>query len=73
MSLPVPSAGERSLRIAGAGKTIVEFPVSIDQKANSKSSYIQLSEIDGNYFVREFSSGVAGQVFVFSVPSHLKP
>ena len=72
VSLPVPSIGNRGLQIVGAGQTILEFPLTVQERSNTNHSYLQLTQVGGSYFVREFSSGAAGQVFVFSVPK-LKP
>ncbi len=71
--LPAPSGGETSLRVVGAGKTVFEFPLLVEQQTSKKTSYLRLAQVNGNYFVRSFSSGVGGQVYIFSVGNRSKP
>jgi hypothetical protein len=66
--LPDPSLDQAEFRIQGAAKTVFELPVITGEQPNSSSSYLKLSEVDGNYFVREFSSGVTGKKYIFPVP-----
>ncbi len=66
--LPDPSLEQRQLRVVGADRTVFELPLTTYYGDLSSRSYLKLSEIDGNYFVREFTSGNTGKKFTFSVP-----
>jgi hypothetical protein len=66
--LPDFSPDQLKLRVEGAGKAVYEMPVVTDVQSNSASNYLKLSEIDGIYFIREFSSGATGKTFTFAVP-----
>ena len=69
MSLPNVSLGQKTLRVAGGGRTTDQLPLVTNvENNNSNSSHLELWLINGNYFVREFSCGPAGKTFVFSVP-----
>ncbi len=68
VTLPDLSLGERTFRVTGDGKTILEMPIAIDLQKESKTSQLELWQIEGNYFVRGFSSAAAGETFTFSVP-----
>jgi hypothetical protein len=73
LSLPAPSLGRVAFRIEGAGQSVFAFPVSTnDAQSNSASSYLKLSEIDGAYFIREFSSGATGKTFTFAMPKQTR-
>lgn len=66
--LPEPSTGETQFLVRGAHKTIYALPLLTTGKNISASSYLDLREINGVYFVRELSFGPAGETFVFHVP-----
>ncbi len=68
VALPDLSLGERTLRVAGDGKTILELPIAVDPQEASKTSELELDRIDGKYFVRRFSYAPADKTFTFSVP-----
>jgi hypothetical protein len=68
MVLPDPSLRQFPFRIEGSGHMIFALPLLTDFQAYSHSSYLKLVNVDGSYFVREFSSGVTGKAFTFSVP-----
>jgi hypothetical protein len=68
MSLPDDSIGQHQVKIEGAGKTVYIFPIVTDITDKSSSSHLDLKEIDGEYFVRGFSSGVLGKEFTFHTP-----
>jgi hypothetical protein len=71
--LPAPAVGRTAFRIEGAGKSMYEFPLTTDKSQNySASSYLKLEEIDGSYFVREYSSGPTGRTFTFSIPKQTR-
>ena len=68
MVLPDPSLRQFPFRIEGASQMIFELPIVTDFQPYSNSSSLKLVEVDGSYFVREFSSGATGKTFTFSVP-----
>jgi hypothetical protein len=68
MYLPERSGGGMRFLVSGLGKSVFETPLVMGTQNFSSTSYLKLREIDGNYFVREFSSGPAGEIFTFPVP-----
>ena len=67
---PNLSVGQPMFRIDGEGKSAFALPKVTDNSEHySKSSYLTLSEIDGSYYVKEFSSGATGKTFTFATPS----
>lgn len=68
MSLPQPSLNERTLLVAGTGQTTRPLPLVTDTRERSKTSYLELWQIDGQYFVHELSVGPSGKSFTFVVP-----
>jgi hypothetical protein len=66
--LPDPSLEQVQLRIVGPERTVFALPLTTYYEDNESSSYLKLSQIDGNYFIREFTSGYSGKKFTFSVP-----
>jgi hypothetical protein len=71
MSLPVPSAGESSVRVAGDGRTVMAMPMTTDRQGTiSKSSQLELWEVDGTYYVHQLSIGPDGRSFTFHVPKN---
>ncbi len=51
----------------GADQSFFEMPMSTSVYGTSDTSYLKLVEINGSYFVREFTSGASGKVFTFGV------
>lgn len=69
IAFPDASMGERTFRVEHTGgKTVRELPLVISPQQNSDRSSLRLQEIDGDYFIREFSSGPTGKSFLFPVP-----
>jgi hypothetical protein len=68
MYLPEPSTGREQFLIKGADKAVFEAPIVATTQKVSDSSYLKLREVDGNYFVREFSFGPSGESFTFPIP-----
>lgn len=67
---PDPSTGHAVFLVEGGGKSIYELPiVSGDAQHSFASSHLTLSEVDGSYFVHEFSSAVTGKTFIFAIPN----
>lgn len=66
--LPSPSPDQTKLRINGGGKTVFELPVVISVQKDSDSNRLKLVNVDGEYFIREFSSGATGETYTFAVP-----
>ena len=71
-SIVVPDAAIQGvqLRVSGNGKTVFEVPFisTYYPDPNLKTSYLKISEIDGDAFVSEFSCGSAGKDYDFIVP-----
>jgi hypothetical protein len=59
-------------RVDGAGTTAFEIPLLAEEQSPSDRSYLKLSAVGGDYFVREFSSGITGKTFEFSVPKEVR-
>jgi hypothetical protein len=69
VALPAPSVGRIDFQIIGGGKSLRALPQVTDVRRGSKTrSQLVLAQIDGTYFVREFSSQSAGKAFLFAVP-----
>lgn len=68
MILPEPSTGQMEFVVRGAGTAVYESPLVATTQDVSNSSYLKLREIDGNYFIREFTSGPTGETFTFPIP-----
>jgi len=68
MYLPERSTGDMKFLIRGAGKAVYATPLVAGTKHISASSYLSIRAVDGNYFVREFSSGPDGETFTFPIP-----
>lgn len=68
LSLPSPGLGKTLLRVESTGNSVFELPLVVDVQSTSNSSYLQLREIDGNYYVTAFSSGESGKKYEFSAP-----
>ncbi len=68
MSLPEVAFGEFRVRIVGADKTVSIFPQITDSASPAKSSYFELTQIGGQYYIRAFNSSVSGKAFVFNTP-----
>ncbi len=67
--LPSLSAGQPNFLVEGAHKTIFALPLLTDIQDNTSSrSYFKLSNINGDYFIRELSFGPGGKTFTFPVP-----
>lgn len=62
------TSGRNQIVIEGEGKSLHELPVAIDLRSASSPSSLELVEVNGNYFVREYKSGIAGKTFTFGVP-----
>jgi len=67
VSLPNPSIGRMHMRIEGEGHVIYGLPL-VTEASNPGHSYLRLEKVGGEYFIREFTSGVEGKTFLFSVP-----
>lgn len=68
MSMPAISLDQVAFRIANADRAIYALPAGTHPQKNSDSSFLKLVEVNGEYFVGEFSSGPDGKVFKFPVP-----
>lgn len=68
ITLPNPALRQPQLRIDGAGKVLLQLPLVTDAQPISANSYLKLSNIGGEYFVTELSSGASGKSYTFSVP-----
>jgi hypothetical protein len=72
MSSPDSLIGTHEFKIEGEGRTIYAHPVVADPCQTSNSSHLQLKEIDGEYFVQGFSSGLTGREFTFYTPKRVR-
>ncbi len=62
--------GSKQVGVQGAGPAAWRMPVATDTEAISNSSSLQLVEVDGEYFVREYRAGSVGKTFTFGLPKH---
>lgn len=68
MSLPDDPLGQRELKVEGNGRTVYVFPLVADSTEKGGASHLNLTQIDGQYFVHGFASGVLGKEFTFYTP-----
>jgi hypothetical protein len=68
MSLPDDALGQRQLKVEGNGRTVYIFPIVADSTEKGGSSHLEVTEVDGQYFVHGFASGVLGKEFTFYMP-----
>jgi len=68
MSLPDDPLGERELKVEGNGRTVYIFPIVADSREKGGSSHLELTEVNGQYYVHGFASGVLGKEFTFYTP-----
>lgn len=72
LSLASSIVDQPIFRLDGAGTIAFEMPLVSDEQSISDRSYLKLSEVGGDYFVREFSSGISGKTFQFAVPKEVR-
>ena len=70
--LPTPSLDQPRLCVQGEGKTAFELPNITEYQNYSNRSYLKLTQVDGEYFVTEFSSGATGKTFTFQMPKAVR-
>ena len=65
---PSASPDTTPLRLVGHGKMVFELPLVTEYRDYSESSYLKLAQVDGQYFVSKFESGVTSKTFTFPTP-----
>jgi hypothetical protein len=71
MEIPTSTAGVQSVCMRNAQKSVVALPLatsSVEPRALSNKSYLQLVNVNGTYFVRKYISGMTGRTLLFGVP-----
>ena len=68
----LPSFGTTELKLEHEGKAVFELPLTTDVQRDSDANYLKLENINGQYFVTEFSSGQMGEKFNFSLPRSIR-
>ncbi len=72
ISVPVASLGVTQMQVVGGNTNIFELPLSEQTQTVSDSSYLKLSNINGEYVVTTFQSGVTGRTYTFGVPKAMR-
>jgi hypothetical protein len=68
MSLPDEAIGQKEMKLEGNGRTVYVFPLVADSVEKGGASRLEVKEVDGQYFVHGFTSGVLGKEFTFATP-----
>ncbi len=66
--MPSLALGQSNFSVIGGGQTTLHLPMTTSLNADAVSTALYLSEIDGEYYVREFRSNAARKSFLFAVP-----
>jgi len=69
---PSASPDTTPLRLVGNGKMVFELPLITEYRNYSESSYLKLAQVDGQYFVTRFESGVTSKTFTFPTPKAIQ-
>jgi hypothetical protein len=65
----IPSLGVTEFRVIDShGKGVFELPSYMESHRYSDQSWLKLTNVDGQYVVKEYSSGSFGRTYTFSVP-----
>ena len=68
-SLPSPVG---AIYLYGAGKVRVTVPITVGTQQETDRSYLELVNVGGTYFVRQFVSGELGKTYTFGVPKMVR-
>jgi hypothetical protein len=68
MQLPDLAAGRQEFLVQGSGKTVFVNPQVTDLRRSSDTSHLELTEVNGEYFIRSYFSELTGKQFTFSAP-----
>lgn len=67
------TSGAKQVLLEGNGRSMYTMPRAVDPKQDTGASTLQLEEVDGKYFVKQFRSGIDGRVYSFHVPKSASP
>lgn len=68
-TLSVPVAELQPIfRVSGDRKSSMILPMEMETQHTSSGSFLQLVNVNGTYFVKEYKSGPTGKTFSFAVP-----
>ena len=70
--VPVASLAETELQVTGNGGSVFELPLIAESLPYSDSNYLKLENINGEYVVTGFISGVIGHSYTFGVPKKIR-
>ncbi len=71
MELPDLALGHPQFRVEGDGKAVYALPKVTDFTRTSNSNYLKLSEVDGEYYVCGYTSGLDGKEYTFFTPKRV--
>ena len=60
------------ITVFGESQTSMIMPVSAWSGQTSDRSYLELVNVSGTYFVKEYQSGASGRTFTFAVPKSVR-
>ncbi len=60
------------ISLSGNGKTVYILAGNEVIAPQSQRSYLRIANVNGNYFVREYSSGLRGKSFTFEPPKAIR-
>ena len=72
ISAPSAWLGQVEFTVSSADKSVYELPVHAELRPYSDSSTLELTNINGQFVVTEFSSGAAGKKYAFGVPKAVR-
>ena len=69
INTPEPSLGVTQFRVIDSkGKSLFELRSDMENQKSAERSWLKLNNVNGEYVVREYSSGSSGRTYTFPVP-----
>ena len=68
MYLPDEAVNQHEVKVEGQGRTLYIFPLVADNEREEGGSRLDVSEVNGQYFVKDFFSSVSGKEYRFYLP-----
>ena len=68
LSAPENSLGRTEFYVRGQNMAAYALPLVAEEQPTSLRAYLVLVNVNGEYFVEQYSSGMAGKLFTFTIP-----
>ncbi len=72
LSTPASTSWPQVISLSGSGKTFYILAGNEAITPQSERSYLRIVNVNGNHFVREYSSGIKGKSFTFDAPKAIR-